>query len=433
MEKKLKVVWICHFSDAKTRSHIAFSRFYYLNLIRFVKRKPFIIWNDTAVWVTNAIREFEKFDDIELTVIFPHQGIKGHLQTFFINGVNYKCFRSEDDNWIAYLLNRFLKREKCFYYKNRDIIRKQLSYINPDIVHIIGAENPYYSISALDIPSNKPSVVSLQTLMSAPDFLANYPISKVNYEYRAKIEREVIKKCNYIASPICHFKEFVIKDICPHAIFLKMTLAVGQDIDTAQTEKEYDFVYFAADISKAADDAIEAFALASARKPGITLNISGNYSPRDKMTLDKRIEELRITKQVFFTGGQSTHNDVLCQIKKSRVALLPLKVDMISGTIREAMACGLPVVTTITPSTPELNAKRTSVLLSEKGDYAVMADNMIKVLENNDLWNLLRRNGMETIQEKYSNKVFMNNWRRAYYEIVDNFINGVPFSKDLIL
>ena len=432
-DKKLKVVWICHFSDARIRSQIKFCRFYYRNFINLIMGKPLPLRSDYAVWVTNAIKEFEHFSDIELTIIFPYPAIRGKLQKFKINGVNYICFRSEDDTWEGFLRRRISPIKQRYFYKNRGVIKKLIEQISPDIIHIIGAENPYYSISALDIPANIPSIVSLQTLMSDSDFLDNYPIRKDEYMYRAKIEREVIKKCSYIASPVTKFKEIVVADICPGATFLNMDLAIGEDINMIQVEKEYDFVYFAADISKAADYAIEAFALASAQNPGITLNISGNYSLSYKSFLDERIEELGIKNHVFITGPQTTHNDVLRQIRKSKIALLPLKVDMISGTVREAMACGIPVITTITPETPSLNEKRESVLLSIKGDYVSMAENMHELLHDELKYNQLKHNGVETIREKCSNSAFMSKWRKAYYEVVSNFRNGMPFSEDILM
>ena len=98
----------------------------------------------------------------------------------------------------------------------------------------------------------------------------------------------------------------------------------------------------------------------------------------------------------------------------------------------EAMACGLPVVTTITPATPKLNEERESVLLSEKGDYQTMADNMIRLVENETFASLIRNNAIKTVQEKYSNESFMLKWRKAYYQIIKNFHNGEPFTNDVL-
>lgn len=375
-------------------------------------------WTDYAVWNSNAIKEFEKFDDVELTVVFPHQGIKGQSQKFTLNGVNYICFRSEDDNIISFVKKLFFKKTNCRYFKNRRFVTDVIKDVKPDIVHVVGAENPYYSIAALDIPSEIPSIISLQTLMSDPEFFSNYPISKNEYLYRSGVEAEIIKKCNYIATIVVKFRDIIKKNLKSDAVFLDVGLAVGIDIDDSEYEKEYDFVYFAGNINKAADHAIEAFALALKSNPRITLNISGYYSDDYKLFLDNRIKELNIENNVIFTGEKESHDEVLRQIKKSRFALLPLKIDLISGTIREAMACGLPVVTTRTPGTPTLNEKRESVLISDIGDYQGMADNMIRLIEDEHYAIQIRKNGFQTIRERYQNYKIMNDLKNIYHTIL---------------
>lgn len=418
MGKILKIVWICKISNPTITSHLKYNWWHIRNIKRRLLRKPIDVEMDYGQWNTNAISQFENFDDIELTVICPFSRISG-IQKFSVNGIDYVCFHSEDDTFISYV-KRFLHLEgERHYLKNRGIISSVIHKISPDIIHLMGAENPSYSISALDFDSSVPSIVSLQTLMSDPNFWGNYPISKESYDYRSKIEREVINKCDYIASNLPAFNQIIVRDIKPNAKFLDMPLVLGVDVDLSETPKEYDFVYFAASIDKAGDDAIEAFALACKKYPSLTLNMSGSYSDSYKKGLVSRIAELGISKNVFITGAKASHKDVLHQIKKSKYALIPLKVDLISGTIREAMACGLPVVTTITPATPELNKDRKSVLLSEKGDYKAMADNMIALVENNDLYELLKANGAITVSEKYSNRIIADKWKKAYYNIVN--------------
>ena len=127
-----------------------------------------------------------------------------------------------------------------------------------------------------------------------------------------------------------------------------------------------------------------------------------------------------------------THDDVINEVRKARFALLPLKVDLVSGTIREAMANGIPVVTTITPGTPKLNERRRSVLLSEKGDFEGMAQNMIDLIEMEGLEDTLRLNAYETIKEKYDNASIVKEWHDAYFQILENKCTGAPISMEII-
>lgn len=413
---KIKVVWVCHLSNPQIRQHLKFSKWAPLAIVKRIAGKG--AHYDFALWNTNAIQEFEKFDDIELHIVAPHYGIHG-VQQFEINGIYYHFFQSEEDNLLSLLQSRFLHKLKKSYSRNTKTILRFIDQIKPDIIHYIGAENPYYSESALSIPAGNPLVVSLQTLMCDPEFFKNYPISKEEYEYRKNLEVAIIKKVDYVASKVMPFREIIQRTI-GDVKFLDMTLAVGEKIaEEPACNKEYDFVYFAASISKAIDFALEAFARAKGKHKNITLHVVGGYSNDLMESISAQMKALGINEGVDFTGQLATHDDVINEIKKCRFALLPLKIDLLSGTIRESMANGLPVITTITPETPNWNEKRQCLLLSEKGDFDAMADNMCKLLEDPNLADLLRANSFLTIQEKCSNKVFMEAWRKNYIEIVN--------------
>lgn len=285
---------------------------------------------------------------------------------------------------------------------------------------MIGAENPYYGESALALPTQIPFIVSLQTLMCDPKFEKNYPISHDSYLYRSKIEYNIIRRADYVGTTISHFRDIIKAQICPTAKFLDLTLAVGEDINVEEYKKTYDFVYYAADISKSIDYALEAFAIAKQQHPNITLHVVGKYSESTMTEIKKNMQKLGIGEEVSFTGRLATREDVIQEIRKARFALLPLKVDMITSTIREAMANGLPVVTTETPLTPKLNQNRESILLSNKGDFCAMADNMCKLLSNDTYVTQLKRNAAETLKELYSNKIAMQKWKDCYYQIIEN-------------
>lgn len=418
---KLKIVWICHFSNPQIRERIKYSKWSLSAIARRFLSKTSI--TDFAQWNTNAIREFEKFEDVELHVVAPFFNISG-IQEFKINGIYYHFFHTEDDNIISKLYYKISKKIKQSYPRNSKKIIDIIDKINPDIIHLIGAENPYYGESVLYIPNNKPLIVSLQTLMNDVMFSSNTNTSTEDYKHRAKIEADILQRVNYIGSKVEHFRKVIHNNIYPKARFIDMSLAVGEEVTIKEYKKEYDFVYFAANISKAVDYAIEAYAIAKRQHPSITLHIVGGYDESYMENLQKRINELNIDSGIDFTGKLATHDDVINEIRKARFALLPLKIDIVSGTIRESMANGLPVITTITPGTPILNEKRESILLSEKGDFKTMAENMCRLLDDENLAKKIRQNAATTISEKYSNTAFMNEWRERYYEVINDFYNN---------
>jgi glycosyltransferase involved in cell wall biosynthesis len=253
-----------------------------------------------------------------------------------------------------------------------------------------------------------------------PEFLANYPMSKEEYAYRSELEEKILKRADYIATGTVNYQTFIESILGYKEKLKKITLAVGEDVIIEDYEKTYDFVYFAASISKAVDYALEAFALAQRNHPSIKLHIVGGYDDSLMLQLNKRMQELGLRDEVDFTGKLPTHHDVISEIRKAKFAVLPLKVDLIASTLREAMANGLPVVTTVTPATPTLNETRESVLLSDIGDFAKMAENMCRLMADENLSQELRNNAARTVEELYSNAANMSEWKSNYYAILKN-------------
>ena len=421
---KIKVVWIAVFRNSEISNVLQSHR-----SILYRMANSNFSQTDSAQWVTNGIKEFKKYDDIELHVITYASNLNKRVVNFTIDGIYYHIYNSTLYS-ITGRLRRKLGMKDPEHTSDRKVIKKIVADINPDIVHVIGAENPEYSLSALDAPKDKPLLVSLQTLMSMPGFFENYPISKESYEYRSSNELKVIKRADYICTRSGVYKKFLSENLCKDAIILNMGIAGGVDsaLDPS-IEKKYDFVYFANNISKAFEDALECFAIARKTHPQITMDVIGSYSEAFMQKMMVRITELGLNDSITFEGRLATHNDVMRGIQKSRFALLPLKVDLISGTIREAMRHGLPTLSTITPATPSLNINRESILLSETGDYEKMAANMCRLLDDARLVQQLSENGIKTIEERYSNSAYMEQWRKGYYEVLEHFHSSTPFSE----
>ena len=270
--------------------------------------------------------------------------------------------------------------------------------------------------------------------MCDPSFERNYPIDHKRYLYRAQNELKVLKRADYIGTNVEKYIDLIKRTFILDSTTLAMRLAVGEDIKPDTTiEKKYDFVYFAANISKAVDLAIEGLGIIHKSNPNITLLVVGDYSEDYKNIIDKRIKELDLTDNIIFTGRLPSHQDVLNTIQTAKYALVPLKIDIISGTIREAMACELPVVTTITENgTPKLNEKRQTVLLSEIGNHQALADNMLKLINNPSLVEQLKQNGSLLMQERYSNYAAVQSQKNCLFAAYNHFKNGIPIPEEYL-
>lgn len=437
IEKKIKVIWISNFSNSNVREHMTFSLNFFEKNLRKVFSLPNVEFIDNSVWISNGIDELKNNENIDLHVISPHHHLKNKTEFFELEKIKYYFYKPEDDYLINKILSKVFKFNNLQYKKNRLTISSIIESIKPDIIHMYGAENPIYSISAFDIDTNKyPFLVTLQTLMNDDEFIKNYPISEDSYNYRSKIEKAVLQKTTYLASSADKYIKIVWKKINSRAIFFRDFLALSEKPKEHRfynvLEKQYDFVYFAKSISKAGDIAIEAFAIACRKHPNLSLNIIGGTPEPFTSQLKIRIDELGIKKNVIFSGQLATHDEVLSQIRLSKYAILPIKIDIITGTIREAMFNKIPVVTTITSGTPLLNEKRESVLLSEKEDYEAIAQNMITLVENPNFAEKIAENAEITVKEIWSNKEIMDELVIAYQAILNHFHHNIGIDKKLI-
>ncbi len=454
MTDKIKIVWICHFVNEIVNNKIELKFSFAEKLLRCFLHKQLKPDNpaDFGIWNTNAIKEFEKIQDVELHVISPYPYLGSKKKEFLLNNIYYHLFTSEDKtlynfflskikkykfvnyNPFKFLFKRIYKNIDINFCKNRKIISTIISKIKPDIVNLIGAENPYYSLALLDIPENIPTIVQLQTLMSDPDFLNNYPISKDSYKFRANIERQILKKANYIGTNSKKFRNIIIKNINDKTIFVNTRLALTETINVTidKNNKKYDFVYFSLNINKAADLALEAFGIAYSKDPSITLDIIGSCDLDYKQKLDCIIEYYNMKNAITFEGKLQTHEDVINQIRKARFALLPLKVDLTSGTVREAMANGLPVLTTDTGvlGTQKLNLVRQNVLISAIGDHQALADNMLKLMTDEGLVESLCKNAYQTTLERKSNEEVIRKNVEIYRACINNFKYNIQLPKE---
>lgn len=414
---KIKVAWICSFNNAKTREFISYKGDF---LGKFLSRfsKWFSLNNcDTAIWNVNAIEEFKKFDDVEVHVICPVRHLNSKLIEYTEDNIHYHFIREQHSNSFRFILHNLFTRYSSKFKSNRRRIKQVLKRVNPDLIHVMGAENPFYSLALLDVAEGIPSIIQLQALLCRIADVTKVPAEKKGFAYKGRWEHQLIRRADYIGTKLPEFRKYITQYIKPEARFLDISLHMGQNFDFSLSEKKFDFVYFSVNISKAGLEALEAFILAHRKYPDITLDFVGGYDETFREILDARIRDAGIENSVFFEGRLPTHDDVISQIRKARFALMPLKMDFIPNTIHEALANGLPVVTTVTDGTPSLNNKRETVLLSLQDDFEAMAKNMGRLLDDPQLAESLIKSGFETEKEFNSNEDIARNWLKSYKEL----------------
>ena len=430
----MKIVWLCSVSNTEIR----------LKLETTVNPLEPFLWKavhrkmekgiDSGIWITNGINEIKNMPEVDLHIVSPCRDLSKMRQDFDIDGVHYHFCRDENSSIFMKIYRYLFSRNSSQFKTNRRRICKIINDINPDLVHVIGAENPQYSLTLLDLPKNIPTILQLQALLMSIKDKVNGE-AKINYTYKAEIEKELIKRADYVGTNVSSFISYIRKNVSDEIKFLNTSLAMAQKIDLSETKKEFDFVHYAGGLgkTKATDIAIKAFGEAYKVNPNITLDIIGQCPDDFRKEIDIIIDEFGIHNAVTFEGRLPTHDDVIKQIRKARFALLPLSVSIVPNTLHEAMANGLPLITTVTSGTPNLNKKRQSVLISEKGDYKDIAKNMLLLLGNPHLAETLRINAAQTEFERANNKEIIRHWVEVYSAVLNCEKEGKPIPKDFLI
>ncbi|MFW5886309.1 MAG: hypothetical protein ACOCUL_00995, partial [Bacteroidota bacterium] len=143
--KKLKVVWICGFTNSLVQK----------------KLKPLKRIGEIAPWITNLIHIFENNPDIELHIISPHTGIP-HIKSFEHNEIRYH-FLPQGIPLIGLKWPSFFPLDLWTdYFFIKKFVKKLVTKINPDIIHLHGAENTYHTASITQFKDKYPILVTLQ-------------------------------------------------------------------------------------------------------------------------------------------------------------------------------------------------------------------------------------------------------------------------------
>jgi glycosyltransferase involved in cell wall biosynthesis len=114
-----------------------------------------------------------------------------------------------------------------------------------------------------------------------------------------------------------------------------------------------------------------------ASQPQARFEIAGDGPCR--AVLARLAEELNVSDRVVFLGEV---RDVAALLARARLFVLPSQTEGISLTLLEAMACGLPVVTTQVGGNPEVVDAEVTGLLVPAGAPAALAEAIGTVLRD---------------------------------------------------
>jgi glycosyltransferase involved in cell wall biosynthesis len=428
--EKIRVAMVCHFSNAEVRSHLPLDNRKVYTFLRRILRMPTKSkgYGDIASWDASTIEFFKKRDDIEVHVISAHSGMKKRVVSYEGEGVHYSFVRCDR----ATMLKRLVPSDSLWRKMNPMVkdVHRLINKIKPDLVLLMGTENAYYSSTVLGL-IDYPVYTLCQTIYNNPERGIYGHVGSKN----ATTEMEIFKEHKYFGV-YCKKHYDLLKAIAPDRYIFKFGFpSKGKLLEPIVCEKEFDFVNFAMGMSakKGFTDAIEAIAIVKNTYPRVKLNLVGGGSVEQKAELAKMAEQLEVKENVIFTPFFEKKSDLFLHIQKSRFALLPCKMDYISGTMNQAMQLGLPIVVYKTTGTPSFNREKECALIAEHCNVEDLAAQMLVLMNEPKKAEILSKNARE-FQEKRAEYKRGNGSRLVanFHAIIDNYRHGTPIPQELL-
>jgi colanic acid/amylovoran biosynthesis glycosyltransferase len=157
--------------------------------------------------------------------------------------------------------------------------------------------------------------------------------------------------------------------------------------------------------------------------PLIRLRIVGEGELRNE--LEAQVKQLRLEDVVEFLG-EASHEDVIREMQQSHMFALASTTtrdgnqEGIPNVLKEAMASGLPVVSTKHAGIPELVRDGKSGFLVPERDTAAMADSLLYLIQNPDQWNKISKEGRKTVKKAFNTQKQLEELEYIYNDVLSN-------------
>ncbi len=138
-------------------------------------------------------------------------------------------------------------------------------------------------------------------------------------------------------------------------------------------------------------------------------------APKKNGGVVKLIEKLGIKRQVTFTGRISD-NEFVQQYARASIAVVPSVYEGFGLPVGEAMACGVPVISTTGGALPEVVGK--AGILVPPADHQALADAIVDLLDNPAKAQALGQAGYRRMQSHFTWKRAAEKTVAAYREVI---------------
>ena len=391
----IKVVWLCNFANHEMNVYF----------------KPHHV-RELAPWISNLIELFREQTEVELHIVAPN--IFTNNDCFFVERGVYYHFYALRLKLIPKKVNKLLK---IFFGSNftgiQSKISKIIDEIQPQIIHLHGAENPYYSAGIIPLIGKYPVMLTIQ------GFIRNSSSKTKKIKRDIKIEEEIIKNVIHFGVRSKEMAEIILS-LNPEAQLYYHNYPITIPMYIKNNESStYDIVFFArVHKDKGIEDLLQAIALIKKGGKDISLHIIGPIGWVYKQHLQILIKSLAIESNVVWVGFIEDQQGIFKYAVNAKICVLPTYHDIIPGTIIESMFMKLPVIAYAVGGIPELNENECTIILVDKQNINQLAENILQLLNNTDLRKSLAGKAFCHAKERFNNNNVVPDIVNAYRSIL---------------
>jgi N-acetyl-alpha-D-glucosaminyl L-malate synthase BshA len=129
-------------------------------------------------------------------------------------------------------------------------------------------------------------------------------------------------------------------------------------------------------------------------------------------------QELGIIDKVIFFGNSNEIDKILCL---TDLFLLPSETESFGLAALEAMACGVPVISSNSGGLPEVNFEGISGYLSDVANTDEMAQNALKILKDDTVLSEFKENALK-IAKKFDIKNILPLYEDLYHKAINKYL-----------
>jgi glycosyltransferase involved in cell wall biosynthesis len=401
--KRLTVLWLCRLNLDTYKDHFK---------IKAHKGHP-------VPWITYLFEEIKKRDLFDLHIITTSSFTNRNIY-FRDNNIRFNIISRKIP--FYYLPTRifryfpFLKRISDFFYVMKG--RKIINQINPDLINLHGTENE--------------DVLPLLREVAYPVIITIQGLFNLGINYKDTPQRR--KKLNIENRILQMYKYYIIRNEMMKNIIIKYRQdaefyyhhypmnSLALELYNKDINKDAHITFAGAIVhNKGIEDLISALVIVKKEIPNVTLKIIGFGNSQYTEFIKEKILQNNLTTNISFLGFL-TNEEVIKEIKKSKIYVLPTYYDTCPGTVAESMCVGTPVISNNVDGLPYMIENNKSGLLVAKGDVKQLACAIIKLLLDPIKRDSIRKSAFKFAEKSFKVTNIVNELNDIYIKILEQEI-----------